>query len=159
MNGETEKAMRVSADISDSLIGALIRSGEEEQFAHNAYLHLLLVFSVFITLTALVILFLYKALESSVKREADGSRYSHAVLLAQEKKSSRLSRELHDTIAQNLRCLSLGMDKIGNCPDAGEREKLCNEAAIAHSTLIGKVRDICDSPLLRISAFRASATR
>jgi len=141
---ETEKAMRISADISDSLICALIRSGEEEQFAHNAYLRLLLVFIVFITFTAFVILFLYKALESSVKREADGSWFSHAVLLAQEKERSRLSRELHDTIAQDLRCLSFGMDKIGNCPDAGEREKLCNEAAAAHSALIRKVRDICD---------------
>jgi len=102
------------------------------------------VFSVFITLTAFVILFLYRALESSIKREADGSWFSHAVLLAQEQERSRLSRELHDTIAQDLRCLSLGMDKIGNCPDAAEREKLCTEAAAAHSTLIHKVRDICD---------------
>ncbi len=36
------------------------------------------------------------------------------------------------------------MDKIGNCSDAGDREKLCNEAAASHSALIRKVRDICD---------------
>jgi len=36
------------------------------------------------------------------------------------------------------------MDKIGSCPDAEEREKLCIEAAASHSALIRKVRDICD---------------
>jgi len=136
--------MLISADISGSLIGALRRSEEEEQFAHNAYLRLLLVFTVFITFTAFTILFIYKALENSIKREADGSWFSQAVLLAHEEERSRLSRELHDTVAQDLRCLSLGMDKIGSCADAKEREKLCNEAAASHSALIRKVRDICD---------------
>jgi signal transduction histidine kinase len=95
-------------------------------------------------LTAFVIQFLYKALENSLRREADGSWFSRAILLAHEEERSRLSRELHDTIAQDLRYLSLSMDKIGNCLDSEEREKLCTEAATAHSTLIRKVRDICD---------------
>jgi signal transduction histidine kinase len=142
--GETEKAILTSANISSNLVRALARSGEVEQFAHNAYLRLLLVFTVFITLTAFVFLFLYKALTSSLKREAYGAWFSQAVLLAQEEERSRLSRELHDTVAQDLRCLSLGMDKIGNCPETAERRKLCAETAEAHSLLIRKVRDICD---------------
>jgi signal transduction histidine kinase len=144
LRSETEKAMLTSANISGNLVRALARSTEVEQFAHNAYLRLLLVFTVFITLTAFVFLFLYKALTSSLKREAYGTWFSQAVLLAQEEERSRLSRELHDTVAQDLRCLSLGMDKIGNCPETAERRKLCTEAAEAHSALIHKVRDICD---------------
>jgi signal transduction histidine kinase len=102
--------MLTSANISSNLVRALVRSGEAEQFAHNAYLRLLLVFTVFITLTAFVFLSLYRALTSSLKREAYGAWFSQAVLLAQEEERSRLSRELHDTVAQDLRCLSLGMD-------------------------------------------------
>jgi signal transduction histidine kinase len=136
--------MLISADISDGLIRALTRSGEEKLLAHNVYLRLLLVFTVFITLTVFIILFLYRALKSSLTKEANNSWFSKAVLLAQEEERSRISRELHDTVAQDLRCLSMGMDKIGSCPDAGEREKLCIEAAAAHSALIRKVRDICD---------------
>jgi signal transduction histidine kinase len=64
--------------------------------------------------------------------------------LAQEDERARVSRELHDTIAQDLRWLALGMDKIGGCAEAGEREKLCTEAAAAHSALMRKVRDTCN---------------
>jgi len=73
------------------------------------------------------------------------SWFSHAILLAQEEERSRLSRELHDTVAQDLRCLSMGMDKIGNCTDAKEREKLCTAAAASHSALIRKVHIVLHS--------------
>jgi len=143
-NGETEKALLASADITHNLVMALARSTEAERYAHTAYFRLLLVFIAFIIITALLSLFLSRAITSSIKREAYGSWFSQSVFLAQEKERSRLSRELHDTVAQDLRCLLLGMDKIGNCSDREERVKLCNEAAASHSSLIRRVRDICD---------------
>jgi signal transduction histidine kinase len=143
-NGETEKAMLVSSDVTRNLVMALARSTEAERYAHTAYLRLLLVFIAFIIITALLSLFLYRALSSSLRREAYGSWFSQSFILAQEAERSRLSRELHDTVAQDLRCLLLGMDKIGNCSDREERVKLCTEAAASHSALIRRVRDICD---------------
>jgi len=136
--------MLVSADITRNLVMALVRSTEAEQYAHTAYLRLLLVFIAFVIITALLSLFLYRAITSSIKREEYGSRFSQSFILAQEAERSRVSRELHDTVAQDLRCLLLGMDKIGSCSDKEERVKLCTEAAASHSALIRRVRDICD---------------
>ncbi|MCL2763045.1 MAG: sensor histidine kinase, partial [Treponema sp.] len=144
LNGDREKAMLISADISGNLMQAMMQDAQAEQFAGGAYVRLLVVFIVFLALTAFVIWLLYKALTRSLRREAEGSDFTRATLLAQEKERSRLSRELHDTIAQDLRYLSLEMNKIGKTEDKPEREKRCAEAALRQTDLIRKVRDICD---------------
>ena len=117
---------------------------EAQHFAAGAYFFLLLVLVFFIILSAILIYFLNKELKRSLRREEEGSVYSRAVLLVQEDERARLSRELHDTIAQDLRFLSLEMNKIGKTEDNAGREKLCEDAAALQSALIRKVRDICD---------------
>jgi len=144
LNGDHEKAGFISADISRNLVQAMLRDGEAVQFASGAYFRLLIVFIFFIALTALIIYLLYRALTRSLRREAEGSVFSRAVLLAQENERSRLSRELHDTIAQDLRYLSLEMNKISITDERDMREKLCADAASMQTDLIRKVRDICD---------------
>ena len=143
-NGDWEKAVLVSTDISGSLILAMIRDEEAGRFAGAAYFRLLLVFIVFIALTAFVIWVFSRELISSFRREAEGAVFTHAVLLAQEDERARISRELHDTVAQDLRYLSLEMNKIGKTEEMTVREKLCGEAASMQAALIRKVRDICD---------------
>ncbi|MCL2442638.1 MAG: sensor histidine kinase [Treponema sp.] len=144
LNSELEKAKLISAQISGNLIQALKRNAQADLFAGGAYFRLFLAFILFITLTAVVIYFLYKELIRSLKREAEVSVFSSAILLAQEDERSRLSRELHDTIAQDLRYLSMEMNKISKTEEKTEREKLCADAASLQSDLIGKVRIICD---------------
>ena len=143
-DGDWEKAVLISTDISGNLIRSLMKDNQAERFAGGAYLRLLVVFIVFIALTALLIWFLYKALVRSVRREAEGAVFTRAVILAQEDLRAGLSRELHDTIAQDLRYLSLEMDKIGRTAEKTAREELCAQAASMQSALIRKVRDICD---------------
>jgi signal transduction histidine kinase len=143
-NGDWERAALISTDITGSLILAMIRDGEAGRFAGAAYFRLLRVFIVFIALTAFVILVFSRELVSSFRREAEGAVFTRAVLLAQEDERSRISRELHDTVAQDLRYLSLEMTKIGKTEEKTAREKLCVEAASMQAALIRKVRDICD---------------
>ncbi|MDR1803369.1 MAG: sensor histidine kinase [Treponema sp.] len=143
-NGDWEKAVLISTDISGNLILAMIRDEEAGRFAGAAYFRLLLVFIVFIALTAFVIWVFSRELVSSFRREAEGAVFTHAVLLAQEDERARISRELHDTVAQDLRYLSLEMNKIGKTEEMKIREKLCAEAASMQAALIRKVRDICD---------------
>ena len=119
-------------------------SMEAGHYAAGAYFTLIFVLVFFILLSAVLIYFLSKELKRSLRREKEGSVFSRAVLLAQEDERARLSRELHDTIAQDLRYLSLEMNKIGKTENSNEREKLCDDAASLQSDLICKVRDICD---------------
>ena len=117
---------------------------ETGHYAAGAYFTLILVLVLVIALTFLLIYYLSRELKHSLRREKEVSFYSHAVLLAQEDERARLSRELHDTIAQDLRYLSLEMNKISRTENFSEREKLCEAAASFQSDLIRKVRDICD---------------
>jgi signal transduction histidine kinase len=117
---------------------------EAGHYAAGAYFTLIFVLVFFIALTFILIYFLSRELNRSLRREKEGSYFSRAVLLAQEDERARLSRELHDTVAQDLRYLSLEMSKIGKTENTDDREKLCEDAASLHSDLIRKVRDICD---------------
>ncbi|MCL1837225.1 MAG: histidine kinase [Treponema sp.] len=144
-SGDWEKALLVSADISDNLIQALIKDGEAKEFTETAFFRLFLVFIVFIVTATIVIWSLHKTYTRTSKREKETSAFTRAVLLAQEEERSRIRRELHDTIAQDLRGLSLYMKRIKICEDSAKREQLCTEADAAHSGLIAKVRDICDN--------------
>ena len=117
---------------------------EAQHFAAGAYFTILSALVFFIFLSAILIYFLSRELKDSQRREEEGSVYSRAVLLAQEDERMRISRELHDTIAQDLRYLSLSMNKIGKTEKNSEREKLCEEASSLQSNLIRKVRSICE---------------
>jgi len=117
---------------------------EAGHYAAGAYFTLIFVLVFFIAFTFILIYYLSRELNRSIRREKEGSEFSRAVLLAQEDERARLSRELHDTIAQDLRYLSLEMNKIGKTRDDAEKEKLCADAASFQSDLIRKVRDICD---------------
>jgi len=124
--GDRESALNISMDINDALVLWLERDREAVRFSGFAHNWLFFVFIAFVVFVAASFYFLYRVLAGSLKREAEHVVLSRAFLLAQEEERGRISRELHDTIAQDLRYLSLGMEKIGRTENAAEREKLCN---------------------------------
>ena len=144
LNGEYEEVREISGAITGNLIKALVWDSLADQFTTGAYIRLFLILFFIIVTAVIIIVFLNKELILSFRREEEGSIYSRAVLLAQEGERSRLSRELHDTVAQDLRYLSLEMGKISKTTEQTEREKLCTDAAQIQAGLICKVRDICD---------------
>ena len=144
LNGEHEEVKEISNNITSNLVKALAWDSLAEQFTTGAYIRLFLILFSIIVIAVIIIIFLNKELIFSLRREEEGSIYSRAVLLAQERERSRLSRELHDTIAQDLRYMSLEMSKISKTTEQTKREKLCIDAAAFQSGLICKVRDICD---------------
>ena len=144
ISGDRERAVILSAEINSALINWLLRDAEMENFSRTGFFRLLLILIIFIIITAIVIRLLHKSLMLSLEKEAESSMLNRAFLLAQEEERGRISRELHDTVAQDLRGLSLGMERIGKTADIAEREKLCEEAASIQSEIISRIRNICD---------------
>jgi len=143
--GDRDNAAILSARINGALVLWLTLDEKVARFYDAAFIRLILAFVFVIALTSAAVFIISKALARSIDREAETTAFTQAVLLAKEEEGERISRELHDTIAQDLRYLSLGMDKISRTRDDGEREKLCAQTAEAQSALIRRVREICNA--------------
>ena len=81
--------------------------------------------------------------------------FSHAYMLAQDEERGRISRELHDTIIQDMRYLLLETEKMGTTDKKNEREKLSSKTVPMMADIIRKTRDICTDlipPDFRFSA-------
>jgi len=129
ITGDMENAKRTSVEMSEYLISLLLIDGKTQQYISSSYLDLLIALVFFIAIIILLILFLHRSLTTSLKREAERTIFSHAYMLAQDEERGRISRELHDTVIQDMRCLML------------ENEKTVPKMA----ELIRKTRDICAS--------------
>jgi signal transduction histidine kinase len=66
-------------------------------------------------------------------------------MIAQDEERSKISRELHDTIIQDMRYLLLETEKIGNTDEKNEREKISSKTVPMMADLIRKTRDMCNS--------------
>jgi len=111
----------------------------------EAYIHLLWMLAAIIVVSGVVVYALLKSLANLSQREEESSAFSRSVFLAQERERGRLYRELHDTVAQDLRALSLGMARIGGTDDGPARKRLCAQAAEVQDGILRTVRDICQS--------------
>ena len=145
LDNDRENALRACADISSIIIGMMTQDRAANRFLADAYSRLLLISAVFIVLAGISVYFLVNVLSRSLKHGEESSAFSRAVLLAQEDERKRISRELHDTVVQDLRRLSLEMGKIARAEDGDEREKLCAESSTLQSALASRLRDICNS--------------
>jgi signal transduction histidine kinase len=66
-------------------------------------------------------------------------------MLAQEQERSRLARELHDTVAQDLWRLTFQTDSIHKAAGEEERRLLCEEVINGQRELIKRIRTICNT--------------
>jgi len=126
--GDIEKAKEVSGEINKRLISLLLIDGGAQRYINASYLNLLIALVFFIVVIMLFILFLHRSLITSFKRETEGIEFSHAYMLAQDEERARISRELHDTVIQDMRCVLLEPEK----------------AELKMTELMKKTRDICN---------------
>jgi len=109
------------------------------------YFQLFLFFSLLVIIVILTLRILYTRLEKAESREKMSLTFSRETLMAQEQERSRIARELHDTIAQDLWRLSFQTDSIDKAADPGERRRLCSEVAGGQRELMGRIRSLCET--------------
>jgi signal transduction histidine kinase len=142
--GNREGALRLALDIDDALLTWQDLDRELEHFGTIAYLRLFLILISFMVIMALAVLVLFRALTQSENQVKEGDIFSRRLVLAQETERSRIARELHDSVAQDLRYLALRIGKMRRTPDRAEWDVIYTEVAKTQEELIVRVRNICE---------------
>jgi len=65
--------------------------------------------------------------------------------MAQERERSRIARELHDTVAQDILRLSLQTEIMNKEADASKRSILCDEIVGGQREIMKRIRNICEN--------------
>ncbi|GHV04312.1 hypothetical protein FACS189485_09420 [Spirochaetia bacterium] len=117
---------------------------------HMAYFSQFFIFIAIIITMALFVWRLYLALEHSRIRGKQSAAFSRQMVLAQEQERSRIARELHDSVAQELSALEMKVSEIhraahSNTADSNTVQELCTELSAGHVDLIDRVRTICNN--------------
>jgi len=108
------------------------------------YFQLFFFFSVLVMIIILALGIMYGRLEKAKASEKQSLAFSRETIIAQEQERSRLARELHDTVAQDLWRLSFQTDSIDKV-DAQERSRLCAEVVKGQKEVMARIRNICDN--------------
>jgi signal transduction histidine kinase len=108
-------------------------------------------FIIFITLIIIMSLFVWRltvSLEKAQVRGTQSAAFSRQMVLGQEQERSRIARELHDSVAQELSALEMKVSQIsrrsGGLAGGDEIRELCTELSAGHAGLIAGVRTICN---------------
>jgi signal transduction histidine kinase len=126
----------------------LILQGIDTNLAEVSQMNFFLLFFFFSLLIITIILIfriLHNRLEKAVNRERQSLAFSRETVLAQEQERSRIARELHDTVTQDLWRLSFQTDGINKTADSAERSRLCAEVVRGQQELMQRVRNICNN--------------
>ena len=111
----------------------------------GTYIQLVWLFVLFIAALALCLGWMFFQVKRAQEGERESRVFSRETVMAQEKERSRIARELHDTVVQDLWRLSLQADRIVRVEGAGERGRLCAEVGRGHRELMVRVRGIYEN--------------
>ncbi|GHV74416.1 hypothetical protein AGMMS49940_17180 [Spirochaetia bacterium] len=142
--------LELSVEIHRELARWQFLDSEMADHIHMAYFSQFFILIAIIIIMTLFVWRLYGALEHSRARGKQSAAFSRWVVLAQEQERSRIARELHDSIAQELGVLEMRVQAIrrigGDATEAGRAgiQELCTELSAGHGELIEKVRIICN---------------
>jgi signal transduction histidine kinase len=119
----------------------------DSAMADTIHLEYFYQFIIFITLIIIMSLFVWqlnRALEKVRVKGKQSAAFSRQMMLGREQERSRVARELHDSVAQELSALAMKVSQIRHRIDSAEIQNLCTELNASHTGLIARVRTICN---------------
>jgi len=129
----------------DKAVAILHRVEDELSRASQFKFFLLIFFFAVLTITATLVL---TALQKKNKIEklqySQSMSFSRDSILAQEHERTRIARELHDTVAQDVLRLSLQTELIKKGKLSETQSRLCDQVMEGQTELLSRIRGICD---------------
>jgi signal transduction histidine kinase len=115
---------------------------------HLKYFYQFIIFITLIIIMSALVWLLTVSLEKARVHGKESAAFSRQMVLGQEQERSRIARELHDSVAQELSALGMMVSQIsrrvGSGDPGGTIQELCTELSEGHAGLIARVRTICN---------------
>ena len=143
-NGDKQEVSSNTLEI-DKAVGILQRVEDElSRTSQFNFFLLIFFFSVLIISITLFLTSLKKELKTEKLQHSQSMSFSRDTILAQEHERTRIARELHDTVAQDVLRLSLQTELIKKEKLSETRSRLCDQVMEGHTELLSRIRSICD---------------
>jgi len=143
-NGDTREVFSNTLEI-DRVVSILQRIDADLSAASQLSSFMLFFFFALMVIAATLI---FMALQNRLKKEIlehqQSLSFSRDSIQAQEHERSRIARELHDTVAQDLLRLSLQTEIIKKDAISEKQSGLCDEVARGQMELLSRIRNICN---------------
>jgi signal transduction histidine kinase len=142
-DGDTDMILSASLVIDEAVNLLWLIDAELAERSQFNYFRLFFFFSILVITVVFALRFMYTKFEKARDREIQRQTFSRETLLVQEQERTRIARELHDTVAQDLWKLSFQIDGIGKTIDPDERNRLCTDVVNEQKEVMLKVRTNC----------------
>ncbi|MDR1908842.1 MAG: sensor histidine kinase [Spirochaetaceae bacterium] len=146
--GQTGAVLNLSGEIRKELARWLYLDSAMADTIHLKYFYQFIVLITLIVIMSVLVWRLTVSLEKARVKGKESAAFSRQVVLGQEQERSRIARELHDSVAQELSVLEMKVSQIlyrvGPGDPSGEIQALCSGLSAGHTELIARIRAICN---------------
>jgi len=143
-SGNIAEVFSITLEIDTAIVHLQQVDDNLSDISQLRYFQLFFFFSLLVIIIILALSIMYGRLEKAKTREQQSLAFSRETVIAQEQERSRLARELHDTVAQDLWRLSFQTDSIDKAGPQ-ERSRLCAEVVKGQKEVMARIRNICDN--------------
>jgi signal transduction histidine kinase len=146
--GQTGAVLNFSEEIRKELARWLYLDSAMADTIHLKYFYQFIVLLTLIVIMSALVWRLTVSLEKARLKGKASAAFSRQVVLGQEQERSRIARELHDSVAQELSVLEMKVSQIlyrvGSGDPSGEIQAICGGLSVGHTELIARIRTICN---------------